>query len=99
VQSVVEVTKSSIDEPYRTAPVYITFGHGVDDVRANLQWFKEVSGAAQYNPVGKSFTSLERAILEVEDNDLEEELREHVIRKWEEIEEKFRVKRKPKKRR
>lgn len=99
VQSIVEVTKSSIDEPYRIAPVYIMYGHGIDDVRANLQWMKDMTGSSKFDACGKRFAMLEAAIKHVEDHDLEEDLHEDVIDLWEEVEAKFRVDRKEKRRR
>lgn len=98
VQSIVEVTKNSIDEPYRTAPIYIVFGFGIDDVRANLQWMKDMTGSTKFDAVEKKFGQLEAAIKFVEDNDLEEDLRENVIELWYSIESEFTVDRKPKKR-
>ena len=94
-----KVVKSSVSSPFREAPVYIIFNVGVDDVRANLQWIKDVYGNTTYC-VGKLKVgrSMEESILKVEKNNLEKELREFVIDTWLEIEEKFKVERKPKER-
>jgi hypothetical protein len=99
VWSDVEITKSSIDEPYRVAPVYIIFGHGIDDVRANLQWIKDMTGSTKYDAVSSKFGMLEPAIKHIEQNNLEDELREDVIDLWEDIQQRFRVERKTKRRR
>lgn len=99
IQSVIEVTKSSLDEPYRIAPVYIVFGHGIDDIRANLQWVKDMTGKGKFDAVEREFSQIEPAIKFIEDNDLEEELRDVVIDLWEEVEGKFKVERKVKTRR
>jgi protein RecA len=36
----IEVTKT-VDEPYRKADIYVIYGYGIDDVRANLQFIKD----------------------------------------------------------
>lgn len=95
----VEVFKSSIWIPSRTAPVTIDFEYGIDDVRQNLKYVKFVTGASEFK-VGdtKLGTKVGDAISAVEKDDLEDQLREQVIDLWEEIEEAFKVERKPKKR-
>lgn len=98
IWSDIEITKSSLDEPFRITPVYIIFGHGIDDVRANLQWMKDMTGTTKYDAIDKKFGQIEPAIKFIEDYDLEGALREEVIDMWEEIQEKFRVERKKKKR-
>ena len=98
IQSVCTIKKSSIDDPFRTANIYIVFGLGIDDIRANLTYIKQVTGATSYTAVDKEFGRMDVAIRHIEDNNLEADLREQVIDLWEEIEEKFRMKRKPKRR-
>ncbi len=95
IQSLCEIKKSSIDEPFRKAPVYILFGLGIDDVRGNLQWYKDMTGATSYYG-GKKL--IEKAIEYVEEGDYEEDLREKVIDLWSEVEDKFRITRKKKRR-
>jgi len=92
------VTKSSIDKPYRDVPIYIVFDYGIDDVRGNLQWLKDVLGTTKYNAVNKEYMRMDQAIDWIEKNDLEEELRKEVILLWQKVEEKFKHKRKKKKR-
>lgn len=98
IRSICEVKKSSVGDPFRKAPIYIIFNHGIDDIRANLQWLKDVTGGDKYIAGGREFGLLDRAVKFVEDNDVEEELRETVIDAWEELEDYFSVDRKPKKR-
>ena len=101
----VKVIKNSLAHPYREALIYITLGYGIDDVRANLQWFKDTTGNKSYG-FDKATTaqSLEGAILKVEgvEGDTntyrDSELREQVIDLWSEIQELFKVKRRPKQR-
>lgn len=94
-----EVFKSSVDAPYRTAPVYIYFDYGIDDIRANLQFVKDFTKATKYCVNDRELhVSMEKAIKIVEDENLEDELKEQVIDLWEEIQSKFTSKRKKKKR-
>lgn len=99
VRTEFEVFKSSIWKPYRTAPVTIIFDYGIDDIRENLQFIKDYTRNTMYM-VGdlKLDVSLEKSIKMVEDNELENELREEVINLWELIESKFEKERKPKQR-
>jgi len=96
IESKCIVTKSSIDKPYRDAPIYIVFNYGIDDISANLQWFKDMTRGTTYNAVDKTYQSRDAAMLYIEKNNLEEALREKVVDLWLEIEEKFQQKRKPK---
>ena len=97
ILSEVTVIKSSVDDEYRTAPIYIMPGIGIDDIRANLQWMKEKTGNTKYAcPDGKEYAYLDPAIKWIEDNNLEAKLREEVIDVWEQIEEAFKVERKKK---
>jgi hypothetical protein len=90
VEVEVYVYKSSIDKPYRSAPVVIIFDYGIDDIRANLQFLKKYSGSTTYC-IGetKLAQSLDESIRIVEERRMEKELREEVIDLWEEIESKF----------
>jgi len=96
IRSICEVKKSSIDVPYRKAPVFIVFGVGIDDVRGNLTWMKENTGATKYVAGDKEFAFVEDAISHVEENNLESALRETVIDTWESIQRELRVERKRK---
>lgn len=84
------VVKSSVWKPKRTAQLTIIFDYGIDDIRDNLQYIKDYTKSKSYTVRGKSIgTSMEKAIRKVEQNNLEEELRDEVIELWTEIEEKF----------
>lgn len=96
ITSICEVKKSSIDDPYRKAMIYILFNYGIDDIRGNLQWIKTITAATMYNAVDKEFQQLRAAINHIENNGLEEELRRQTIKTWEELDAKFRDNRKPK---
>lgn len=93
------VEKSSVWAPYHKAPLTILFDYGIDDIRQNLQYIKDYTDNKIYTINGESLDkSINRAIMEVEEDDREEELRNEVIDLWCEIEEKLKQDRKPKKR-
>lgn len=95
----VEVFKSSVWHPARTAPVTIDFSYGIDDIRENLKYLKRMTGSKVYT-IGdtKLSNSMEESISMVEESELEDALREEVISVWEDFEEQFKVDRKKKKR-
>lgn len=93
----IEVHKNSIWKPYRSAPVIILFDYGIDDIRANLQFLKDYSKNTVYTIAGRSLSNkMEDAVKMVEDERLEEALKQQVILLWNEIEFKFMTQRKPK---
>lgn len=101
INCVAEVVKNSQDDPYRKAPLCFIFGYGIDDIRANLQWQKEVTKDTVYQcGDGKTYQAMDAAIQYVEENGLELKLKENVIALWDEIEEAFdeKLQRKPKRR-
>lgn len=100
------VRKSSIDRPFRTAPIRLLFNYGIDDIGSNLQWLK-AHGAMEEHPTdpskkpgyvtsGKNFGSLDAAIAYVETNNLENDIRDQVISVWQSIEAQATPERKPK---
>lgn len=97
VEVLIDVFKSSIWKPYHSAPLYILFDYGIDDIRANLQYIKDFTKNTVYQ-VGdeKLDVSLDKSIAMVEKLDLIDELKEEVIELWEDIESKFIQERKPK---
>ena len=93
----IEVHKNSIWKPYRTAPVIILFDYGIDDIRANLQFLKDYSKNTTYTIAGRSLSNkMIDAVQMIEDEKLEEALRQSVILLWNDIEFKFMTSRKPK---
>lgn len=95
VETEIEVFKSSIDDPFRKAPLIIDFHYGIDDIRANVRYLRKYLNAYKLNGASLG-TSEDAAVMYVEKNDLEEELQQEVISLWREIESKFDVERKPK---
>lgn len=99
VETTVEVYKSSVWQPYRTALLTILFDYGIDDVRQNLQYIKDNTGAKLYVASGKQLgISLDAACEAVEQAGMENALREEVISMWTAIERQFDQQRKPKER-
>lgn len=96
INVVAKVVKSSIDDPYREAPIRIIFGYGIDDIRANLEYLKRMRGLTKFPAVDKEFQSLEKAIEYIEAKNYQEALKTEVVDLWEEIENKLKVNRKPK---
>jgi RecA/RadA recombinase len=96
IRSMCEVKKSSIDVPYRKARVCIVFGLGIDDVRGNLEWWKEVNGLEKYEAVDQEYSHIDDAIRHIEQRGLENQLKEMVIDAWIELQEALRTDRKKK---
>lgn len=96
VHPYVYCVKNSCDDPYREVPLYIIFGYGIDDVRANLQWIKDIKCDSTYDCINKSYTAMKKAIEYIEEEHLQAELRKNTIDLWMEIEEKFKQIRSPK---
>lgn len=94
IQTNAVVVKSSIDIPWREAPIYIIFNYGIDDIRGNLQWLKDMTGETAYQP--RDFKAVEGAVKYIEANNLEDEIKQLVRELWLEIEEKSRTERKSK---
>lgn len=90
VETQIEVAKSSIWKPYRTANLTILFDYGLDDIRANLQFIKDYTKNTVYSvEENKLSNSMDEAIRIVEQDGLEHKLKEQTIDLWEEIEKKF----------
>lgn len=96
VHTEVEVYKSSVWKPFRSAEIYILYDYGIDDIRGNLRYLKTITRDSIYR-IGdlKLSKSLDEAIKIVEQDNLEEELKNAVIDLWNEVEEEFKDERKP----
>ena len=98
-KATIEVSKSSVDHPFRTAEIYIYFDYGIDNIRANLQFVKDFSKNTKYAINGRDLdVTMDKAIKIVEEEELEDELKEQAIDLWEFIQSKFKSDRKKKKR-
>ena len=96
--SEVSIEKSSVSQPFGVAPIYIVFDYGIDDITANLVYIKQNSKHGTYSINGEDILgkSVEKAIAYIEENDLEAELKEAVIKLWNKIQRKFKRDRKKK---
>ena len=93
------IKKSTVDDPYRTCDIHIIFNYGIDDVRANLQYIKDMTDETMYvTPDKRRYQGIDQAIAHIEEKELELTLRQHVIKIWNEIESKFKIDRKVKQR-
>jgi RecA/RadA recombinase len=99
VHTTVEVYKSSVWKPFHAAPVYIVYDYGVDDVRANLQFVKDIRGLTNFQIGDRVLgNALVDGIKIVEEEKLEKELKKETIELWHDVERKFEVKRVAKRR-
>jgi len=99
VMSMCTIIKSSVDDPFRTAPLSVVFGHGVDTIRDELMYYKKLKNQTSYDCFdGTTFRSIEEACAHIEDNELEGKLKKRTIELWNTVQEKMRVVRKPKRR-
>jgi len=98
IRSLVKVTKSSIGAPFREAEICIVFDYGIDDLRANLEYIKKMTGSNQYWAVDNQFKSIKEAIYHIEKMNYEKELQTATINLWYEIKDKFKEHRKVKNR-
>ena len=96
IHSRCRVVKSTVDDPFREADIYILFGYGIDDIRANLQFNKTICGETTYDAMGKAYKGINDAIKYVEENKLAKQLREKTIDLWEALNESFKEKRREK---
>jgi len=99
IESKCFIRKSSIDDPYRECPIYIVFNYGVDDLRGNLQYNKEMTGNTVYDCLdGKTYQAIDKAIAYVEENSLGNLVKKQTVEIWNEIERKFQFNRQAKQR-
>jgi RecA/RadA recombinase len=98
VHSTCSIMKSSIDIPYREAPLSIIFGYGIDTIRDELQYYKDMTKGTSYDCFSKTYVSMQNAITYIEENNLQRDLKLRTIGLWREIQEQFKIQRSPKKR-
>jgi recombination protein RecA len=99
VETKIDVFKSSIWKPFRSADVSIIFDYGIDDIRQNLQYIKDYTDAKAYTLERQPLSNdMKKAIHMIEKDNLEDQLKEQVINLWEEVENQFSTHRKSKRR-
>ncbi len=91
----IKIIKNTVSGQKGAAEIQIVIDYGIDDVTANLQYLKKFTPGSKYWTGDNSITD---AVDTIEEDGLELELREAVIDLWEEIQEKFKRLRKPKRR-
>lgn len=96
VNTIAKVVKNSTDIPYREAYLPLVFNYGFDDIRANLQFNKNIEGGTVYNAVDREYQAMNDAIYHIEKQSLEKPLRDETIKLWLQLQEKFKVERKRK---
>jgi len=96
INVVVKMVKNTKNDPFREAPVCIVFGYGIDDIRANLQWTKDITGETSYDCIDKTVGEMEKAIDYIEENKLISKLKEQTTKLWYELESKLKVTRRGK---
>jgi hypothetical protein len=99
VKTSIDVYKNSISTPHKAADVYILYSYGIDDIRGNIEYIKASLGLSTYNVLGDDIrlgNVIERAIHEVESNDLQARLKWRTVEVWHDVEDKFKVERRPK---
>ncbi len=96
VISTCRVIKSSIDDPFRDANIYLIWNFGISDIMGSLQYYKDIMNIGRYLVVDKGFQAMDQAVKYIEENGLEVKLREMVIDLWLEVQKTFTIDRKPK---
>lgn len=91
-----KIIKNSLDDPFREVNIAIRFKYGIDDVATNLQWLKDIMGTTNYTFKDVSARGLDQMIQKIEAQGLVDDLREHVINIWHEVEDGFKIQRKKK---
>lgn len=92
------IAKSSVDDPYRKCPVSIIFGHGIDTVRDELQYHKDMMGGSNYDVFDRTYAAMNQAIAHIEEKGYERRLQDRTIEVWNTVQKKFAIERKPKSR-
>ena len=85
-----EVEKNKIAAPFRTGKICVIFDIGIDNVRANIEWLLEGNIESKITKKGSWYQwdektigqGIEPVIVYIEDNNLEKELEEEVVRVW-----------------
>jgi RecA/RadA recombinase len=112
IEVLAEIRKSSLDRSFRTAPLRLIFNYGYDDIGANLKWLQAhgamrhpddptkvyagyVIGDRRFpqNTPGGAFDA---AVRFIENENMEDDIKEWVVELWNEIEDQVAPQRKPK---
>lgn len=88
IRSHVKVERSKVAKPFRESEFIILFDYGLDDINSMIDF---IWGTKDIKLNGKTFTQKQRQnfIKYIENNDLEEKLKEKTTQIWNEIEDAF----------
>ena len=79
------VLKNHLDIPRRKGKIRMIFNYGVDDLGSNLEWLSTHGGLPELG--GKRYAApFPHALKWCEENNLEAEVREHVVERWNQLE-------------
>jgi recombination protein RecA len=98
IKTRVKIEKSSVDEPFRECDITIRFNYGIDDIADNLEYLKFILGTENYNVLDKKtsgWASLSSACYNIEQENLEKELKDKVVEVWNAVKKAFTEERKP----
>jgi len=76
------VKKNKIAPPFRSGDFTLYFDYGIDNIRTNLEWMKEIQSLKEYDLNGKVYKQIDSAIKYVEENSLETWLDDQVHKVW-----------------
>jgi recombination protein RecA len=79
------ILKNHLDSPRRKGKLRMIFNYGVDDLGTNLEWLSIHGGLPVLD--GKQYAApFPHALKWCEENNLEHEVREHVVERWRKLE-------------
>lgn len=87
-----KVDKNKVSLPLREAEFYVSFGYGIDDCRACLEWLKDVGSLPEVDIAANKIKTFSRKLIDGPPDDYKDEMdfiHEVVRRRWYEIERKF----------
>jgi len=78
-----KVTKNKIAPPHRTGTFSLLYEYGIDDVRTNLQWLRELRDEKGNYTFGTlEYKALDDIVKAIENDNLEVALQEEVVKEW-----------------
>jgi recombination protein RecA len=89
IESECTIVKSSLDDPFRKCLVSIVFRKGIDTVRDELAFYKATMNETSYDCFDKKYQSLDKATEYIEQNQMQDQLKERTIILWNEVESLF----------
>src|SRR5574343_737367 len=79
------VLKNHLDYPHRSGKLRLLYNYGLDDLGSNLEWLQTHGGLPELK--GKTYAAaFPHALRWCEENSLEVEVREAVVKRWNELE-------------